>query len=304
MTNRFDPTLEWLARLAAAANQLPRESQPRPYYSQRLSGTRLFTESSLPEIVRRVRALVAELDSDHYFADAVGFDCVDSYGDSVATPESELERRVGKPELWQQASPEEWSEEDLCDFIEVFHDLASRPTLGFVHGYSGCGFHPTRFSRKSGQALYRWRMNELIATTTLSLRLAEHGEDIGRMVRQGPGELDALVDSMLTNPSSVSSSVAHAVALFRSRTGTREEHRSAIVELAGILEARRDLLEERLWRKDEGALFHLANDYDLRHRDPRQYKDYGPEFLEWIFYWYLATVQLTDHLLARPAGEG
>jgi small-conductance mechanosensitive channel len=88
------------------------------------------------------------------------------------------------------------------------------------------------------------------------------------------------------------------VALFRSRAGTREERRSAIVALARILEDRRDLLKEHLTRKDEAALFDIANNYDLRHRNDRQVADYDDDFLEWIFYWYLATVTLTEKLLA------
>lgn len=45
----------------------------------------------------------------------------------------------------------------------------------------------------------------------------------------------------------------------------RRSKRSAIVTLAGILEERRALLKDRLG-KDEGALFEIANRYDLRHR--------------------------------------
>jgi hypothetical protein len=76
-----------------------------------------------------------------------------------------------------------------------------------------------------------------------------------------------------------------------------ESKRSAIVTLAGILEERRALLKDQLG-KDEGALFEIANRYDLRHRkaDPRG--DYDEAFLDWIFWWYLATVDLTNRLIA------
>jgi hypothetical protein len=242
------------------------------------------------------------LDREHYFSEAIGFDCVDARDGAHSSHEQELETRVGKPQLWS-ARPEDWSEADLCDFIEVFHDLAARPTRGWFHSYAGCGWHPTQFSRKSGQSLYRWRINELLDTTTLDLRLANTGEDIGRMVRLTPGELGQLVDDVLASPSSSRGDVAHAIALFRSRSGTRQVQRSAIVALAAVLEQRRTLLKEHLFSKDEGSLFRIANEYDLRHRRPGQHDNYGPEFLEWIFYWYLATIQLTERLAASHKAE-
>jgi hypothetical protein len=179
------------------------------------------------------------------------------------------------------------------------HDLAARPTSGYYHGYSNCGWHPVRFSRRSGQRLYRWRMNILLDTTTLGLRLAESGEDIGRVVRITSADLAQLVDEVVAGADDSADTVAHAVALFRARTGTRQSRRSAVVELAGVLERRRDLLKQQLPAKDEAALFEIANKFDLRHRGDAQRADYGDELLDWIFYWYLATVQLTDRILAR-----
>ena len=96
--------------------------------------------------------------------------------------------------------------------------------------------------------------------------------------------------------------VSHAIALFRSRVSTVVERRSAVIALAGVLEARRPLLKTELAKKDEGALFRIANEFDLRHRDDKQQGDYDPVFLDWVFWWYLATVELTDRLLARQDG--
>lgn len=31
----------------------------------------------------------------------------------------------------------------------------------------------------------------------------------------------------------------------------------------------------------------------------RQQGDYDPAFLDWIFWWYLAAIELTDRILAR-----
>lgn len=297
MKNPSDPpVVRWLAELASVAEQLPPQERPRPYWSQRLRGDVQPHQTTLGATARRVRGLIQELSGEHFFAEVLGFYCVDDNGETDSTAEVELERRVGKPHL-DSADPESWTEDDLCDYIEVFHDLAARPTKGWYHAYSGCGWHPTQFSRKSGQALYRWRVNEVLGTS-IGIRLAESGEDVGRMVRVIPDDLGTLVSQAMSEPSSSRDDIAHAVALFRSRSGTRQERRSAIVALAAVLEQRRPLLKSQLLSKDEGALFQIANEYDLRHRRADQRTDYSDHFLDWIFYWYLATIHLTDRILA------
>ena len=296
MMSPSETPLRWLGGLAGASSSLPQEQPPPPHYSQRVSGAAGTSESSLPTIVRLVSSLVRQFHDDHYFAETLGFDCVDDSDYNKSSPEKELESRVGKPSLWS-AEPEVWTEPDLCDFIEVFHDLAARPTRQSFHGFNGCGWHPQAFSQRSGRALYRWRINGLLDTTTFRLRLAEAGEDAGRMVRRVSGELGRLIEGALGVDAPADDPVAHAIALFRDRDGTRQDHRSAVVALAGVLEERRTLLKVRLLAKDEQALFEIANQYDVRHRRADQRGDYAPEFLEWIFYWYLATVQLTDRLL-------
>ncbi|MFB9953497.1 hypothetical protein [Cellulomonas denverensis] len=85
--------------------------------------------------------------------------------------------------------------------------------------------------------------------------------------------------------------------------GPRADKRSAVVALAGILETNRALLKENLLRKDEGALFEIANTYALRHHRADQRPDYDDAYLDWIFWWYLATVALVKELLTRQAGE-
>ena len=287
--------LDWLSELAAAAPILPRAQPPRVYYSQRKMATQPTLERSLPEIARRVRLLVQELNDEQLFAETFGYDCVDGHGYSENSPEQELDKRVGKPHLWSD-DPETWSEDDLYDFIEVFYDLTARPTRGLLHSYNNCGWHPTHFDRSSGRALYGWRMNRLLDTTRVALRIAESGRDIGRMVQMPSGELGKLVTDALQSRTPSSREVSHAIEKFRSRHTTREEQQSAVRDLAAVLEGYRPLLKSTLTKKDESALFEIANKFNIRHRGASQYTDYGSEFLEWVFYWYLATVQLCEKL--------
>jgi hypothetical protein len=60
-------------------------------------------------------------------------------------------------------------------------------------------------------------------------------------------------------------------------------------------------LKTELVSNDEGALFQIANGFAVRHRKDNQRTDYDPVFLDWLFWWYLATIELTDRILARQA---
>ncbi len=289
------PPLRWLGDLADAAHSLPIH-RLRPYYSQRAPGEADASKTLLPDIARRARGLINELAEDCYFDQVFEVQCIELSLPPGPTPEDILASCVGKPHLWS-AEFNEWTEADLCDFIEAFHDQAARPKRRWFHAFAGtvCGWHVESFSKRSGQAIYRWRMNQLLDSTSFEFRLAETGEDIGRMVRRVPSDLGQLVDEILSN-ASVEDPEAHAISLFRRRDATREDRRSAVVVLAGILEEQRDLLKERLLRKDERALFEIANKFALRHRKANQRGEYDDAYLEWIFYWYLATVHLTRQL--------
>ncbi|MFE6229500.1 hypothetical protein ACFVQZ_36445, partial [Streptomyces sp. NPDC057854] len=81
------------------------------------------------------------------------------------------------------------------------------------------------------------------------------------------------------------------------------EKKSAVVTLAGVLEIERNLLEEKLLSKDEGALFTIANKFAIRHQRADQQPDYDDAYLDWIFWWYLATVELVRSLRQRGAAQ-
>jgi RNA-directed DNA polymerase len=98
----------------------------------------------------------------------------------------------------------------------------------------------------------------------------------------------------------VGRSVLHALDLYA--RGTREDIRSAVRELAVILEERRQLIKQELISSDEGALFNIANNFDVRHRNTDQKSDYRLEFLDWIFWWYLHTVDLTERIVGGVDG--
>ena len=78
--------------------------------------------------------------------------------------------------------------------------------------------------------------------------------------------------------------------------------------LADILEELRPRLKHVLSRQDEGDLFNIANNFEIRHRNEKQKNQYDKSlWLSWMFYFYLATLHLgirrLDRPTARPVGS-
>ncbi len=294
--------VDWLQRLASAAMDLPMDTGPRPYWSQRRSRSQAPASTDLPATVRRVRVEVDRLTRDHWFAQTLGFDCVDGAGQVDTTLEEELDRRLGKPQLIS-VDEDLWTEDDLCDFVEVLHDLASRPTRAWYHSYADCGVHPSAFDRASGQGLYRWRINQLLDQSSLGLRLADTGDDAGRMVRTLPPMVEELVDEMGDVTATNDPHVPHAIALYRVRGATREDKKAAVVELGLFLEQHREVLTNSVTKATADPFFELLNKFALRHRNANQVDGYPDEVLDWAFHWALATVRLVQVLISAATSD-
>lgn len=168
--------------------------------------------------------------------------------------------------------------------MEALDELVARPRRRWWHDHHRSWDYDD-FSRSGGQAVYRWQVNTLLARSRLGLRLASTGEDAGLLVHATGDPRDELVEqALVASQEADRDDLAHAVRLFRSRAATREDKRSAVVALAGVLERRRAQLKAELFAKDEGALFQIANTFDLRHRDPSQQGDYDEAFLDRVFW--------------------
>lgn len=288
---------------------MPEFPVARRYYSARRGKPSEPLQQA--DLFRRFVAIVRELDEQGFWAERFGTDCPDDIGDPPERPNDLLRRLVGRniidadgPWPLNEHRVVRWQLDDFYDLVEVLHDLASWPGTWDSHNFGGCVGHPGAFSQPCGQAIFRWRVNEALRESDLGVVIADGGEDRGRVVRTIAPATDAIVEAALTTESADhGAEVAHAVALFRSRDRDVPTLRSAVVALAGVLESQRKVLKTELLSKDEGALFDIANNFDLRHRDAKQRSDYDPVFLEWVFSWYLSTITLVASLAARATGS-
>lgn len=74
--------------------------------------------------------------------------------------------------------------------------------------------------------------------------------------------------------------------------------------LALVLEERRyNVLTDALAKSDRGALFEIANNFHIRHQDAKQKRDYDEFYLDWIFWLYLATIELTNRVIDEQSSN-
>lgn len=301
-TGRVDERRQFMAEILRRLDSLPELRPRRPFWSERNAGSAPGA-LTIDATTREFGRLIDDLVRKGYFEHAFTKDCVDD--PAVVDPSELIENYIGVPGMWPVDAKQLAADTDkFFDLIEVLHDLVARPRNRFFHNYSDCGWHHSEFSRSAGRQLYVWRINRLLDRSRLELRLAESGEDAGRLVEATDDARSELVASMVTrNDPQTGDRVRHAIALFRSRGATEHEKRSAANTLALVLEERRQLLKAELLKDDESALFHIANKFAVRHEDGKQQGDYDPVFRDWLFWWYLATVELTDRLIRRQSGE-
>jgi len=303
-------TVQLVTKLSREADDLPRYA-PRPLYRRRQEQREGATAPTV-DLNKGFAKMVEQLTNLGYFEDAFGSQCSDS-GDS---PDDEGQRRLAERletnhvQLWPirvtesifggaRAVPDEWPDHVLFDVIEALDELVARPRQRHWHGHHE-EWDYSDYSRPAGKLVYRWKVNSVLERSGATLRLAESGEDAGLLVTSPTDARANLVEQVLeTAEPKIQDLVTHAVAVFRRRDATPFDKRTACKYLADVLEARRTLLKENLLTKDEGALFQIANSYEIRHLNERQKSDYDPAFLDWVFWWYLGTIELTNKLLER-----
>ena len=295
----FTEERKFLASILRRLDEFPDRVTRRLYWSERRAGVVSDRHAmSFESVTRSFVQTVNALNDRGYFEHAFGKDCVD---DPAPGSENDLiYERIGRESICPLSPSQLASDRDMfLDVVEVLHDLVARPRNRWMHNYAGCGWHHSEFSLAAGRRLYRWHVNGLLDRSDLGLRLASEGEDEGRLVEVTDDARSGLLREMAERTDDLAGRIQHSIALFRQRNATEHDKRSAVTALGLVLEERRALLKSELYSADEGALFEIANKFAIRHQDERQKANYDPVFLDWVFWWYLATIELTDRVAAR-----
>lgn len=243
--------------------------------------------------------LISRFQDEGYFPKALPKDCVDSPTEYEWVSEM-IHEATHLDIKWPptEAALAFMKEPEVLTLIEYFHDHAQRPRTASLHDYGDCGLHYYNPDRAAGGAVYRWRTNELLERHDMPLRLGSKGAERGRLVRHFGSGLDALAEAQVTEEADAPTPTAEAVRMYRERDASLPQKRSALNLLAGELEVRRRAVKTVL-KEDESALFNIANNFAIRHQRAGQRDDYGVEYLDWVFWSFLAAVDLMTRLERR-----
>lgn len=288
----------WLEEVRKDAARLVPRREP-VYYAERQGLVYGDAFEGLTRLVDGVAALLGDMQEHGYFPAALPRDCTDEETDFDAVSRK-LRSATKLPIDWPlNRSDEEIPEEALFTLIEYFHDQAQRPrVVEREHRY--CGPHYGRHNGESGGVVYRWRINGLLAEHELDYRLGTTGKEKGRLVRSFNSPIDDLADRQIAQrEAQPQDGVAHAIREFRSRDAGLTQKRSAIRSISHALEPRRKDVAKLLTKRDESDLFSIVNGFAIRHNRENQRDDFGEEFLDWIFWMHLVTIELLEKLDAR-----
>ena len=135
-----------------------------------------------------------------YFQQAFGYYCVDAGevpGDLGANIDLQIQLALRKTDLWPiEARASECSEDDVFDMIEFLFDQVSKPTKGYFHAFSSCGWHYSEFDRTAGQAEFRAEINRFLASYSDGYELSDQGE----ILAKGPDGLSRIFDAQVPHP--------------------------------------------------------------------------------------------------------
>lgn len=302
--------------------QFPQPNLPRPHrpsYSQRRGVGPLAGRVAFDGVAKQLALVLTRFEACGYFQEAFGYECVDAGpvpGSLGPDPNAYLFQATGRDDLWPFDEPftgrswsspvsdgeprwTTWDPPEWFDLIEALSDLVSRPTGGYRHDYSGCGWHFQDFDQSSGRSLFRDEINYALGLGEPAYELTPDGE----VVASAPEPFKPLLAASTpvgTEQAEVTDKIASAEQAFRSRGATKADRQHAVRDLADVLEHLRPQIKEAMLKEDENALFNIANNFAIRHNNANQRARYDDEvWLRWLFYVELATVHAVLRIRAR-----
>lgn len=200
-----------------------------------------------------------------------------------------------------------WTNEDITedhvfDVLEFLYDHVAKPgeweerTTASGWNYSDYD----AYDDKAGQEEFRGMANVFLADYKAGYELTADGA----ILALGEEGLQHIINAEIVSydEANVDSKVRSAIAKWRNRHLSISEKKEAIRELADVFEWLKKTkgLEKVLAKKDEAAIFDIANNFGIRHHDPKQKASYDRAiWYAWMFHFYLATCHAVIRLLVK-----
>ncbi len=270
------------------------------YYSSR-TGTKELTVRELYNRLQHLYLLFRERD---FFKQKAGIT-------STSLPEV-IKHKAGLAIGFQPFPITKWdlyeiTEDHIFDVLEFLYDHTSKPgewtQMTTEDGYNYYDYES--YNAVDGKKEFREEANRFLCDYKTGFELSEDG----LILTKGTGGLQHILDAEIEpyDEINVDKKVRDAIQKWRNRHLNMNERREAIRELADVFEwlKKTKKLEKALNRKDEAALFDIANNFAIRHHDPKQKRDYDQSiWYSWIFHFYLATYHAVIRLLKKTDSAG
>lgn len=273
----------------------------REYFSTRQGAE--SNKIALEHLRDIIRIQYTKFEKEGYFQHRFGYQCVDAgyvLGKAGIPIRDELIVTFGSrgdlidPTLVNFKKMDLFS---LFDLIEFLYDNTSKPINPTIHSWNGCGLH-VGSDANYNLGKYEWReeMNKHLPhfETPYTLTTAGNIEEIPSS--EGLTKLTQN-NTQHNAPETIDNRVNHACTLFLKGNSTIEEKRDALKNLADVLEHLRDDVQSKIPNDEGNRIFEIANTFGIRHHSETQKTDYNQGvYYYWIFYSYLATIDLLARL--------
>ena len=194
------------------------------------------------------------------------------------------------------------TEDHVFEAVEFLHDHVSKPGV-WTQMTNETGYNYSDYDgydESAGQAEFRKEANAFLADYKSGFEITTEG----KVLALGSGGLQHILEAKLIpyDEINVDSKVRGAIIKWRNRHLSLDEKRAAIRDLADVFEwlKKTKNLEKILDRKDESAIFDIANNFAIRHHNPQQKTNYDQAiWYAWIFHFYLATYHAAIRLLIK-----
>jgi len=199
-------------------------------------------------------------------------------------------------------SPEDVNEENIFSCIEFLFDHVSKPgewvemTDPIGWNYQDYG----SYDELAGRNEFREYANFFLLDYKNGFELTEKGE----ITYLGEDGLQFILSADIVpyDKENVDEKVNNAITIWKNRKSSLEDRKKAIRELADVFEwlKKSKKLEKVLDRKDESDLFNIANNFAIRHHNPKQKSNYDLNiWYSWIFHFYLATYHAVIRMIIK-----
>jgi hypothetical protein len=267
----------------------------RRYYSSRKGAENL----TLPQLYSKLQSVYTLYRDRDYLKGSAGIT-------KMEVPD--LIKRESEVALTFQLFPiAKWSETDVTedhifDAIEFLYDYVSKPgnwvsmtteTNFQYYDYDG-------YDVEAGRSDFRKKVNSFLVSYKSGYELS----DDGTIETCGADGLQHILGAEIIpyDEANVDNRIHRAIAKWKGRHATLADKKEAIRELADVFEWLKKTkgLAQVLNRKDESALFDIANNFSIRHHNPEQKGEYDTAiWYSWIFHFYLATYHAAVRLLIK-----